>query len=303
MKNFYLSLFAMIILLSCNKHSEYAKTNESGRFQKVEEYAPGISKQVIETPSGLSLQKIDSVYILEGDIVLSTKQIDALEKPITKGGILGNTWPDGVVYYELNPQGRRPDARINALFQAAVDAMNYYNKNTGVEFRVRTFGSDPFGHQIPQQYDYISIIIGEGSWSYLGKIGGGQQVCLDYSWADVGTAIHELGHAIGLLHEQCRSDRDNYININYSNIVAEQKHNFDKSTQSYQLTSTFDFNSIMLYSSYNNFAIDWSEPTMTRKDGSTWDAQRSYLSEGDLAAIKMKYPNPPCNKILTYRPR
>lgn len=46
----------------------------------------------------------------------------------------------------------------------------------------------------------------------------------------------------------------------------------------------------MLYSSYNTFAIDQSQPTMTRKDGSTWDAQRSYLSAGDLEALNKKYP-------------
>lgn len=40
--------------------------------------------------------------------------------------------------------------------------------------------------------------------------------------------IHELMHAIGQMHEQQRSDRDNYIEILYDNVPADQRRNFDK---------------------------------------------------------------------------
>lgn len=59
-----------------------------------------------------------------------------------------------------------------------------------------------------------------------------------------------------------------------------------------------DFNSLMLYGSYNSFAIDYDKPTMTKKDGSTWNAQRSYLSDEDLNLISTKYPKAPCNVVL-----
>lgn len=34
----------------------------------------------------------------------------------------------------------------------------------------------------------------------------------------VGIATHELMHTLGLEHEHTRSDRDNFIKINYSNL-------------------------------------------------------------------------------------
>jgi hypothetical protein len=90
------------------------------------------------------------------------------------------------------------------------EALNEYHKKTCIKFVYRT--SEP---------DYISIENSQtGCWSSVGRVGGKQVVNLQVPGClnKVGTAIHELLHAVGFLHEQNRSDRDEYVFIQWYNI-------------------------------------------------------------------------------------
>ena len=80
------------------------------------------------------------------------------------------------------------------------------------------------------QSDYIEFTsFGEdGCTSYVGRQGGRQEVTLGPRCGNLGTILHELGHALGLWHEQTRPDRGRYVRILYDNIESENRRWFDK---------------------------------------------------------------------------
>lgn len=295
------------MIIGCAKEDVAGSEQNLPRTQRVEEYKPGVPKERIKTAQGLTLEKLDSVYILEGDVILSYEQYADFNQPESKGTYMTASkyhWPDGIVYFvfpneHTSATGDSYDQYTFTQHQILYDAMNYYHRTTGVEFRHVTWHNSGRrgGSWMIEQSDYIEVIDGDGCWSALGRQGGKQFLCLDPTWAKVGNAMHELGHAIGLLHEQCRKDRDQYVNIITSNIQPDKLHNFEKSNVYHEMTTDFDYNSIMMYGSAS-FPIDWTKPTITKKDGSYIVEQRSYLSASDLQAIKAIYKNDPCNVVL-----
>ena len=63
----------------------------------------------------------------------------------------------------------------------------------------------------------------------------------------IGTILHEMGHVIGLWHEQSRSDRNTYITVNYSNVIKSAWSNFQIVTDDEQILSSYDYASVMEY--------------------------------------------------------
>ena len=80
-----------------------------------------------------------------------------------------------------------------------------------------------------QLYIYIDVLnvvnkrVINRCWSHVGRLSAeSQELNLDVTsnWTCVtrDIATHEILHALGFLHEQSRSDRDDYVSIKYENI-------------------------------------------------------------------------------------
>ncbi|XP_034031607.1 high choriolytic enzyme 1-like [Thalassophryne amazonica] len=79
------------------------------------------------------------------------------------------------------------------------------------------------------QRDYLSIQSVNGCYSYVGRRGYSQTVSLDRQGCLYHSTVqHELLHALGFNHEQCRSDRDQHIRILWDNISKGWEYAFDK---------------------------------------------------------------------------
>lgn len=59
--------------------------------------------------------------------------------------------------------------------------------------------------------------------------------------------VHEIGHALGLWHEQSRADRDSYIKILWENIAEDHKYNFNQHLHDGKDFGVYDYASIMHY--------------------------------------------------------
>ena len=84
----------------------------------------------------------------------------------------------------------------------------------------------------------------KGGEQYL-SLGMPHQSCYNH----VGVVIHDLGHAIGFFHEQSRTDRDQYVRIEWDNIKPSALDNFQRYSiwEVDSLDVPYDYSSIMHY--------------------------------------------------------
>ncbi|VDK48582.1 unnamed protein product [Cylicostephanus goldi] len=79
----------------------------------------------------------------------------------------------------------------------------------------------------------------------------------------VGIISHEIGHALGIFHEQARPDQERHIAVNYNNIPISRWNNFNSvgTSQAETFGLPYDTGSVMHYGPFG-FASDPYTPTI-----------------------------------------
>jgi hypothetical protein len=233
----------------------------------------------------VDLREIEGQLVLESDLILPPEMVTLLDQrdENEESVELGQSqeplaarkqaalWPKGVVYYKLG------DNLSATMKQRIKDAMAHWQNKTPIRF---------VAHD--NQPDWVLFTTGPGCSATIGRAGGKQLVNLN-SKCTKGNIIHEIGHSVGLWHEQSRTDRANHIAIRWKNIQDGQRFNFQTYVQQGfdgRNVGVYDIKSIMHYGS---FAFSRNgKPTIVRLNGTTFDATR-VLSDRDIAGVKKIY--------------
>ena len=175
----------------------------------------------------------------------------------TEGGsafdaYVADPWPGGIVPIEFDPlvsDGQK------TLFYTACRA---WAAGTGVQCVPRS-AEAVFVQVTPQGEDECS--------SHIGRRRNNQPTVVTLSdgcWT-VGTVQHEIGHAIGLIHEHQRADRDEYVVVDLTQVEAEKERFFNRIASSRDHTP-YDFGSVMHYGE-SDFGITPSSRVLSVRPG------------------------------------
>lgn len=231
---------------------------------------------------------VDGRAMFEGDICLGRTEDVLRATEARQADEAGNVafgvvitgkqfrWPDGVVPYEIDP-AMPNQSRVT-------DAIAHWQSTTPIRFTQRTQQN---AGQFP---NYVRFFQGDGCWSEVGMQGNGRQELSLGSSCTTGNAIHEIGHTVGLWHEQSREDRDSFVRIVWANIDPSKIHNFDQHITDGDDVGAYDYGSIMHYPR-TAFSVNGQDTIVPLRAGAQI-GQRDGLSEADKATVAAIYPRP-----------
>ncbi len=236
-------------------------------------------------PQPVSYAIVKGEALFEGDIHLGSVEAVERESQRLRASLSGEVsaqgvgipmleyrWPGAVIPYTIDP-ALPNQSRITAAIQ-------HWQERTPLRFVQRT------ATNAASYPDYVTFVPSTGCSSYVGRQGGPQPINLA-DGCTTGNTIHEIGHAVGLWHEQSREDRDGFVRIRWENIQSGTEHNFHQHLADGEDLFGYDFGSIMHYGAYafskNNL------PTIETLGGQSI-GQRAGLSSTDIASATSLYP-------------
>ena len=189
-------------------------------------------------------------------------------------------WPLGVVRYvvetvEVNGDGVVPLAADDVRISRAIDN---WEAKTCIRF-------SPCASEDTCAIPYIRFVAGTGCSSPVGAYSTRANTIYLAVGCSTGSTIHEIGHSMGLLHEQMRKDRDEYVVVDLAQVTPGYTGNFGKmSSTTGRDIGKYDYDSIMHYGS--DFFASGSAPTIIAP---VPIGQSGSLSAGDVEAVDFLY--------------
>ncbi|CAE8653759.1 unnamed protein product [Polarella glacialis] len=172
----------------------------------------------------------------------------------------GKPWAGGVVKYCFASDVKEP------VKKAALAAMEQYKKAVPcIQWKDVGYKSKQLCNESPAAFIQS---LDSGCWSYVGmlKTWAAQPVNLESPGCDqVGTVIHELGHTLGMGHEQSRPDRDSYVDVHMDKVKPGKEINFDIHPNG-DVARPYDILSVMHYGS-SAFGVNGAETITIKPQG------------------------------------
>jgi astacin len=235
---------------------------------------------------------IDGMAVFEGDIVLGTvEEVEQLSQSIRENADAGLS-QDEFIARGVGLTGQRYRWTGNCVaYTIASDLTNqnrvtsaiaHWEQETHLRFVERTSAN---ASQFP---NWVRFRSADGCWSSVGMRGSGQQEIGLGDGCSTGNTIHEIGHTVGLWHEQSREDRDDHIRILWENIESGMESQFTQHITDGDDYGPYDYGSIMHYPA-TAFSRN-GQPTIETIPPGIPIGQRNGLSGGDVAAVRAMYP-------------
>jgi hypothetical protein len=179
-------------------------------------------------------------------------------------------WPGGIIPYEIN-------ADLGNIV-AIKDAIKGIEQQTNVRF---------VGRYLQDDYVRFSKQTQGNPNSKIGRDGGRQY--LNASLNDVGSIMHEICHAAGMMHEHQRDDRDSFVVFHADRVTDDMSQYTKRDTKN--RTENYDYQSLMHYN-----AGDPNNPIFESVTGNPPPAQiggTGALTITDKTLLQAIYPAAP----------